>query len=89
MSLNIRTIRSLVKAEKAGMWAARNGLNLVISVSGSACWSIRYTNADGKRRLMKLADYEPVDDAILAGLEAEAADHRKAIRKGNDPLRER
>jgi integrase len=89
MSLNIRTIRSLVKAERPGMWATRNGLNLVISVSGSACWSLRYTTADGKRRLMKLADYEPVDDAILAGLEAEAAEQRKAIRKGNDPLAER
>jgi integrase len=89
MSLNVRTIRSLVKAEKPGMWAARNGLNLVISVSGSPCWSIRYTNPDGKRRLMKLAEYEPVDDAILAGLEADAAEMRKAIRKGRDPLAER
>ena len=89
MPLNVRTIRSLVKSERPGMWATRNGLNLVISVSGSACWSLRYTNARGKRRLMKLADYEPVDDAILAGLEAEAADLRKAIRSGNDPLAER
>lgn len=89
MSLNVRTIRSLVKLEKSGMWAGRNGLNLVISNSGSACWSLRYTNPDGKRRLMKLAGYEPVDDAILAGLEAEAAELRKAIRKGNDPLAER
>ena len=88
-SLNVRTIRSLVKAQRPGMWAARNGLNLVISVSGSPCWSIRYTNPDGKRRLMKLADYEPVDDAILAGLEADAAEMRKAIRKGGDPLAER
>lgn len=89
MTLNVRTIRSLVKAEKPGMWAARNGLNLVISVSGSPCWSIRYTNPEGKRRLMKLADYEPIDDAILAGLEADAAEMRKAIRKGRDPLAER
>lgn len=89
MSLNVRTIRSLVKIEKPGMWASRNGLNLVISNSGSACWSLRYTNADGKRRLMKLADYEPVDDAILAGLEAEAAELRKTIRRGCDPLAER
>lgn len=86
MSLNARTIRSLVKAERPGMWAARNGLNLVISASGSPCWSIRYTNSAGKRRLMKLADYEPVDEAILAGLEAEAATHRKAVLKGSDPL---
>jgi integrase len=38
---------------------------------------------------MKLADYEPVDEAILAALEADAAEMRKAIRKGNDPLTER
>lgn len=89
MSLNVRTIRSLVNAEKPGMWAGRNGLNLVIAASGSASWSLRYTNGDGKRRLMKLADYDPIDEALLAGLEAEAAAHRKAIRKGVDPLTER
>lgn len=89
MSLNPRIIRSLVKAQKPGMWAARNGLNLVISVSGSAAWSIRYTNSDGKRRLMKLAEYEPIDEAALAGLEADAAELRKAIRAGADPLAER
>lgn len=89
MSLNVRTIRSLVKAEKPGMWAARNGLNLVISVSGSATWALRYSTPDGKRRLMKLADYEPVDEACLAGLEADAAEHRRAIKAGNDPLAKR
>jgi len=86
MSLNHNQARKLVAAEKPGMWAARNGLNLVISVSGSATWALRYTNSDGKRRLMKLADYEAVDAATLATLEAEAAEHRKAIRKGSDPL---
>lgn len=89
MSLTHNQARKLVAAEKPGMWAARNGLNLVISVSGSATWALRYTNKDGKRRLMKLADYEAVDAAALATLEAEAAEHRKAIRKGNDPLAER
>lgn len=89
MSLTTRTVRSLVKAEQPGMWAARNGLNLVISAAGSATWALRYSTACGKRRLMKLADYEPIDDATLAGLEAEAALHRRAIRKGHDPLAER
>lgn len=89
MSLNVRTIRSLVKAQRPGMWAARNGLNLVISVSGSPTWSLRYSTRDGKRRLMKLADYEPVDEALLAALEADAAEHRKSIKAGRDPLAER
>jgi len=89
MSLNTRTIRSLVKAQRPGMWAARNGLNLIISTSGSATWGLRYSTRDGKRRLMKLADYEPIDEAVLAGLEADAAEHRKAIRCGVDPLAER
>lgn len=89
MPLNVRTIRSLVKAQRPGMWAARNGLNLVISVSGSPTWALRYSTRDGKRRLMKMADYEPVDEACLAALQADAAEHRKTIRAGNDPLAER
>ena len=89
MSLNVRTIRSLVNAERPGMWAARNGLNLVIAASGTPSWALRYSTRDGKRRLMKLADYEPVDAAELATLEADAAEHRKAIKAGRDPLAER
>ncbi len=89
MSLTVRTIRSLVNAERPGMWAARNGLNLVIAASGSPSWALRYSTRDGKRRLMKLADYQPIDAAELAGLEADAAEHRKAIRAGRDPLAER
>ena len=38
---------------------------------------------------MKVADYEPIDEAMLAALEAEAAEHRKAIKRGGDPLAER
>ena len=89
MTLTCRTIRTLVRAERAGMWSARNGLNLVIASSGSATWSLRYSNRDGQRRLMKLADYEPIDESGLAALEAEAAEHRKSIRAGRDPLAER
>lgn len=89
MPLNCRTIRTLIRAERPGMWSARNGLNLVIASSGTATWSLRYSNRDGKRRLMKLADYEPIDESALAALEAEAAEHRKSIRAGRDPIAER
>lgn len=89
MPLNVRQIRSLVNAERPGMWAARNGLNLVISAAGTPSWSLRYQTREGKRRLMRLADYEPVDAAELAALEADAAEHRKAIKAGRDPLAER
>jgi integrase len=89
MPLTCRTIRTLVRAQRPGMWSARNGLNLVIAVSGTATWSLRYSNRDGKRRLMKLADYEPIDESALAALEAEAAEHRKSIRAGRDPLADR
>lgn len=89
MPLTPRTIQSLVRAKQPGMWAARNGLNLVIAKSGVPSWALRYSSLDGKRRLMKLADYEPVDAASLAALEADAAVHRKAIKSGHDPLAER
>ena len=89
MPLNVRQIRSLVNAERPGMWAARNGLNLVIAASGTPSWALRYSTRDGKRRLMKLAEYEPIDAAELASLEADAAEHRKAIKEGHDPLAER
>jgi integrase len=86
MPLSVPTIKKLVTAQRPGMWAARNGLNLCIAASGSASWSLRYTNRSKQRRLMKLADYEPIDAAVLAGLEAQAAEHLKAIKVGHDPL---
>lgn len=89
MPLNVRQIRSLVNAERPGMWAARNGLNLVISAAGTPSWSLRYQTCDGRRRLMRLADYTGIDAAELAALEADAAEHRKAIKAGRDPLAER
>lgn len=88
-SLDPRTAATLVRAGRPGMWAARHGLQLVIAPSGAASWSLRYSTRDGKRRLMKLAEYEPVNAAALAALEAEAAEHRLAIKKGRDPLAER
>lgn len=88
-ALDPRTAATLVRAGRPGMWAARHGLQLVIAPSGAASWSLRYSTRDGKRRLMKLAEYEPINAAALAALEAEAAEHRSAIKKGRDPLAER
>lgn len=88
-ALDPRTAATLVRARRPGMWAARHGLQLVIAPSGAASWSLRYSTRDGKRRLMKLAEYEPVNAAALAALEAGAAEHREAILKGRDPLAER
>src|SRR3546814_1385781 len=88
-SLDARTAATLVRAARPGMWAARHGLQLVIAPSGAASWSLRYSTRDGKRRLMKLTEYEPVNAAALAALEAEAAEYRAAIIKGHDPLAER
>lgn len=89
MPLDTRSIQSLVKSRKPGLWAHRRGLCLSISTSGSATWALRYSTKSGRRRLMTLEPYTPVNDAKLAALEAEAAEHREAIRTGRDPLDER
>src|SRR3546814_3344018 len=73
-SLDARTAATLVRAARHGMWAARHGLQLVIAPSGAASWSLRYSTRDGKRRLMKLTEYEPVNAAALAALEAERSE---------------
>jgi len=89
MSLNSRTVATLVRAARPGMWAGKHGLQLVIAASGSASWSLRYTSHEGRRRLMKLADLDGTDAATIAAMEAEAAALRSRIRKGFDPLTER
>ena len=89
MPLDNRTIQTLVKARQPGLWAHRRGLYLSISASGSATWALRFSTKTGRRRLMTLEPYTPVSDAKLAALEADAAEHRAAIRGGHDPLAER
>lgn len=87
--LTVRTIQTLVQAAQPGMWAHENGLCLAVAKSGSAFWALRYSTRIGKRRLMTLEPYEPIDIAKLKALEWRAAEHRKQIKAGHDPLEQR
>jgi integrase len=87
--LTVRTIQTLVQAGKPGMWAHERGLCLAVAKSGSAFWALRYSTKAGQRRLMTLETYEPIDVAKLKALEWQAAEYRKKIKAGNDPLAER
>jgi hypothetical protein len=87
--LTLRTIQTLVQAAKPGMWSHERGLCLAIAKSGSAFWALRYSTKSGRRRLMTLEQYEPIDAAKLKALEWQVAEHRKQIKAGGDPLTER
>ena len=87
--LTLRTIQTLVQAAEPGMWSHERGLCLAVAKSGSAFWALRYSTKSGKRRLMTLETYEPIDAAKLKALEWQVAEHRKQIKAGRDPLTER
>jgi integrase len=87
--LSLKTITALVQAAQPGMWTHERGLCLAISKTGSAFWALRYSTTTGQRRLMTLEPYEPIDAAKLKALEWTAADYRKQIKAGRDPLAER
>jgi hypothetical protein len=86
--LTLKTITALVQAAQPGMWTHQRGLCLAVSKTGSAFWALRYSTKTG-RRLMTLEPYEPIDAAKLKALEWTAADYRKQIKAGRDPLAER
>lgn len=87
--LTLRTIETLVRAAKPGMWSHERGLCLAVGRSGAAFWALRYSTRSGQRRLMTLEPYEPIDAAKLKALEWQAAEYRKQIKVGRDPLAER
>lgn len=87
--LTLRTIQNLVQAAQPGMWAHERGLCLAIAKSGSAFWAFRYSTKSGKRRLMTIETYEPIDVAKLKALEWQVAQYRQQIKAGGDPLAER
>lgn len=87
--LTLKTIQALVQAAQPGMWTHERGLCLAVAKSGSAFWALRYSTVTGRRRLMTLQQYQPIDAAGLKALEWQAAELRKLVKAGRDPLAER
>ena len=87
--LTLRTIHTLVQAAEPGMWSHERGLCLAVAKSGAAFWALRYSTKSGQRRLMTLEPYEPIDAPKLKALEWRAAELRKQIKAGRDPLAEK
>ena len=71
-----------VKAAGAGRYGDGDGLHLIISDSGRRNWMLRY-QMNGARHDMGLGSYRAV---TLAGARIAAADARKLIAQGVDPL---
>jgi integrase len=65
-----------------GAYAAGDGLYLKVTPAGSASWQFRYL-INGKRRMMGLGACSTV---TLADAREKAADARKQVKQGTDPL---
>ena len=85
--LSVKTVQALIKAggERTQRHADGDGLYLVIPVSGSASWMLRFTS-NKKRREMTLGK---VQDLSLSDARLEAATKMKQVREGFDPLLQR
>ncbi|MGK7864897.1 tyrosine-type recombinase/integrase [Falsiroseomonas sp. E2-1-a4] len=74
-----------VKASKPGIHVDGAGLMLVVKPAGTATWMLRYTFA-GRRRDMGLGPARGPDAVSLAAARDKAADIRRLIAAGADPL---
>lgn len=82
MSLNVKQVEKLIRDAAPGATADGDGLYLKITPSGNASWQYRYQIA-GKRRMMGLGACSVVS---LAEARDKAADARKLVKQGIDPL---
>lgn len=82
MALTVKQVEKIVREAKPGPTADADGLRLLVTVTGSASWQYRYT-VNGKRRVMGLGSYT---DVGLAQARELAADARKLVSQGIDPL---
>lgn len=71
--------------KEPGLHSDGGGLYLQIAPGGSKSWKFRYT-FEGRVRDMGLG---PLADVSLADARDQAAQHRKTVRQGTDPLEER
>lgn len=62
------------------------GLILEVRITGGCTWYVRFTNARGRRRQLRLGD---AADLTLAEARALAHEHRHAVALGRDPAAER
>ena len=82
MGLTVKQVDKLIRDANAGATADGDGLYLKITPAGSASWQYRY-QINGKRRMMGLGSCSTVG---LAEAREKAADARKQVKSGIDPL---
>jgi integrase len=83
--LTSKAIQKLAKEGKKGSTGDGQGLYLQITLGGSVSWIYRF-KLQGKQRYMGLGAYP---DASLSEARELAADNRKLVRQGIDPLEAR
>lgn len=82
MGLTVKQVEKIIRDAKPGSTSDGEGLYLRITPQGSSSWQFRYTIA-GKRRLMGLGGCA---DVGLAEARDKAAQARKQVKQGIDPL---
>lgn len=82
MSLTVKQVEKIIREAAPGATADGDGLYLKITPAGNASWQYRY-QINGKRRMMGLGACSVVS---LAEARDKAADARKQVKKGIDPL---
>lgn len=82
MPLTVKEVQSLIRTGRPGATADVDGLYLKITETGNASWQYRY-QITGKRRMMGLGACSVLS---LADARLKAADARKLVKQGVDPL---
>lgn len=83
--LTSKEVQKLAKEGKKGSTGDGQGLYLQITAGGSVSWIYRY-KFQGKQRYMGLGTYP---DVSLSEARESAADNRKLVKQGTDPLEAR
>lgn len=82
MGFTSKQADKMIREAKPGAYADGDGLYLKIGTTGAASWQYRY-QMNGKRRMMGLGSCATVG---LAEAREKAADARKQVKQGIDPL---
>lgn len=82
MGFTSKQVDKMIREGKPGAYADDDGLYLKIGTTGAASWQYRY-QINGKRRMMGLGSCANVG---LAEAREKAADARKQVKQGIDPL---